>query len=276
MNHHLRFATCLALAAPLFTSCQSTGDRLLSVSEAVPPKLAKKKPFIHVQCYFFTAPDNFQLLENTKGAHVAGIYSPQDGAKLIKSLQRRKGFDLTSAPALTVRQGTSGRIEVIQEFIYPTEYTPAKMIPNSGASGSFPVTPSTPSKFETKNLGIMADFEGRSSSNGEIDFKVTFERSSFLGFVNYGDPITTTARTAFGKPVDVVLTENRIEQPVFDTRRLSTTLTLTDGHYVALGGLKPPSNFDHLTRKPERGVDPNASRNFFALIKVKAVDAIRQ
>ena len=41
---------------------------------------------------------------------------------------------------------------------------------------------------------------------------------------------------AFGKPVFVVMTENRIEMPVFETRRLKTTVRIPDGGVVCLGG----------------------------------------
>ncbi len=35
----------------------------------------------------------------------------------------------------------------------------------------------------------------------------------------------------------VVITENRIEMPVFSTRRVTTALTIYDGYTVAVGGL---------------------------------------
>jgi hypothetical protein len=292
MNHHLRFAAvsartrggnlaALALcacAAPFLTSCQSTNTQLLSVSESVPPKLAKNKPFLHVQCYFFTAPDDFQLLENTKGAHVAGIYSPQDGDKLVASLIHKRGFNLVSSPTLTTRQGAIGKLEVIQEFIYPTEYSPPEVPKDfnpktlAGEADVFPVTPATPAKFETTNLGIMADFKGRKNSRGEIDFEIDLMRRTFLGFINYGSPITAPARTALGRSVEVVITENSILMPVIDTKRVATTMTLSDGHYLALGGLKPSTlDPEVIKNHPPAGAAADAHKNFFALIKVTAI-----
>ncbi len=59
----------------------------------------------------------------------------------------------------------------------------------------------------------------------------------FEGFINYGSPITSPASDAFGNPVTVTITENRIEMPVFSSRRVSTGITIYDGHTVAVGGL---------------------------------------
>ncbi|MEO1858211.1 MAG: type II and III secretion system protein, partial [Rubritalea sp.] len=55
--------------------------------------------------------------------------------------------------------------------------------------------------------------------------------------INYGSPIQTAATDVLGNPVIVTITENRIEMPVFSTRRVNTGLTIYDGHTVAVGGL---------------------------------------
>ena len=41
----------------------------------------------------------------------------------------------------------------------------------------------------------------------------------------------------FGNPISITITENRIEMPVFATRRVTTGLTIYDGYTVAVGGL---------------------------------------
>ena len=56
----------------------------------------------------------------------------------------------------------------------------------------------------------------------------------FDGFINYGSPITAGEDLA-GNPV--IITENRIVMPVFNTRRVTTQVTIWDGQTVALGGL---------------------------------------
>mgnify|MGYP001825844910 CR=1 FL=1 len=99
-----------------------------------------------------------------------------------------------------------------------------------------------------------------------------------LGFVSYGSPVTAPAKNAFGKPVDVVITENRIEMPVFDTRRIASTVTLKDGHFLALGGLSPDSSRNLETRLVRDGhhsafTPAEQEDTLFALIRVTSVAA---
>ena len=70
-----------------------------------------------------------------------------------------------------------------------------------------------------------------------LELNIAPEVTEFEGFVNYGSPISTGAVDALGAPTTVVLTENRIEQPVFSTRKLTTSVTIWDGQTVAIGGL---------------------------------------
>jgi general secretion pathway protein D len=75
------------------------------------------------------------------------------------------------------------------------------------------------------------------ANNYVIDLRFAPEIVEFEGFINYGSPITSPASDAFGNPVSVTITENRIEMPVFSSRRVSTGITIYDGHTVAVGGL---------------------------------------
>ena len=50
-------------------------------------------------------------------------------------------------------------------------------------------------------------------------------------------PFRHWAQTYLGNPISITITENRIEMPVFATRRVTTGLTIYDGYTVAVGGL---------------------------------------
>ena len=161
-----------------------------------------------------------------------------------------------TAPSVTARPGQKATIEIIREFIYPTEYEPPEL-PNQvggngnfgggglggfggggGGGGGFPVTPATPTAFETRNTGVTLEIEPNLGPNEYvIDLRFAPEIVEFEGFINYGSPITSPASDAFGNPVTVTITENRIEMPVFSSRRVSTGITIYDGHTVAVGGL---------------------------------------
>jgi len=59
----------------------------------------------------------------------------------------------------------------------------------------------------------------------------------FEGFINYGSPIQTTGINALGQSEPVVLTDNKILQPVFATRKLATQVLIWDRQTVGIGGL---------------------------------------
>ena len=59
----------------------------------------------------------------------------------------------------------------------------------------------------------------------------------FDGFINYGSPIQTISTNALGISTTNILTPNVINQPVFDSRKISTSVSIYDGATVVLGGL---------------------------------------
>lgn len=70
-----------------------------------------------------------------------------------------------------------------------------------------------------------------------IDLRFLPEIVEFEGFINYGSPIQSPSTDIFGNPVNSIITENRIEMPVFSKRSVNTSLTIYDGYTVAVGGL---------------------------------------
>ena len=186
---------------------------------------------------------------------LGGVFTDPQFQVVIRALNQNKGTDLMSAPSIVTRSGQRAKIEVIREFIYPTEFDPPEIpqefgsIDNSGggfglAAGggasvnSFPVTPTTPTAFETRNVGVTLEVDPVVGSDGfTIDLNIAPEVVEFEGFVNYGSPITTGGTDANGNPTQVVLTENKIEQPIFASRKVSTAVTIWDGQTVAIGGL---------------------------------------
>lgn len=184
---------------------------------------------------------------------LTGLFSDGQVQMIMRGLAQKKGTDLMTAPSVTARSGQKATIEIIREFIYPTEYEPPEL-PNSvgqtsgfggygglvggSGGGSFPVTPATPTAFETRNTGVTLEIEPTIGENDfVIDLRFVPEIVEFEGFINYGSPIQSPGTDALGNPVTSTITENRIEMPVFSTRRVNTALTIYDGYTVAVGGL---------------------------------------
>jgi len=181
---------------------------------------------------------------------LTGLFSDAQVKMIMRGLSQKKGTDLMTAPSVTARSGQKATIEIIREFIYPTEYEPPE-IPTSvgtssvgggligeGSSSSFPVTPATPTAFQTRNTGVTLEIEPTIGENDfMIDLRFVPEIVEFEGFINYGSPIQSAGTDAVGNSIQITLTENRIEMPVFSTRRVNTSLTIYDGYTVAIGGL---------------------------------------
>lgn len=182
---------------------------------------------------------------------LAGVFTDPQFQVVLRAISQHAGSDLMSAPSVVARSGQRAKIEVIREFIYPSEYDPPEIPQEFGAindtSGvglggsssvnSFPVTPANPAAFETRNVGVTLEVDPQIGPDGyTIDLNLSPEVVEFEGFINYGSPIFSGG-VANGVPVRIELTENRIEMPVFATRRVSTAVTIWDGQTVSVGGL---------------------------------------
>ena len=184
---------------------------------------------------------------------MAGVLTQPDFQVLLRALAQKKGKAFLSSPNVVTRSGTPARIEIIREFIYPTEYDPPEL-PNSvgnnydpnippdqqdqgGGQLGFPVTPATPTAFEMRPLGTILEAEPVVSPDGSvIEMNFNLSHVEFSGFVNYGQPITTPIVNALGQPDLITLTDNRIFQPVFEIRHLKTSTSVYDGQTIVVGG----------------------------------------
>lgn len=192
-----------------------------------------------------TAPGIFAL---------AGVFSDPQFQIVMRALSQKKGVDLMTAPSIVTRSGQRAKIEIIREFPYPTDFDPPQIPQTFGGStvfgtgtggvgagtsvSSFPVTPTTPTTFTFRNTGVSMEVDPVIGEDGyTIDLTLAPEVVEFEGFINFGSPINTSGTNALGVPTTVTLTENRIEQPVFATRKLNTAVTIWDGQTVGIGGL---------------------------------------
>jgi len=207
---------------------------------------------------------------------ISGVFTDPQFQVMIRALSQKKGVDLLSAPSVMARSGQRAKIEVIREFIYPTEYDPPE-IPNQIGSdfgggaggGAFPVTPATPTAFETRNTGVTLEVDPvLGADEFTIDLNLAPEVVEFDGFINYGSPIQTTAVNALGLVTPVIITENRIEMPVFNTRKVSTQVTIWDGQTVALGGLIREDIQDVEDKIPFLGDLPAVGRLFRSSVEL--------
>ncbi len=190
---------------------------------------------------------------------ISGVFTDPQFQLVIRALNQKKGVDLLSAPRVTTKSGQRAVIEIIREFRYPTEFDPPQIPQTFGnnngggtvllggaglnplasqSQSSFPVTPTTPTAFETRNTGVTLEVEPViGPDNYTIDLNLVPQVVEFEGFINYGSPIQTTSTNALGQSITNVITPNIINQPIFSTRKVTTSVSVFDGQTVVLGGL---------------------------------------
>lgn len=201
---------------------------------------------------------------------IAGVFTNPQFQLVIRALNQKKGFDLMAAPKITTKSGQKAKISISREFPYPQEFEPPQVPQDSGggsavvtgnAVASDPVvTPSFPTDFTTRDLGVTLEVEPQIGPDGyTIDLTLSPEVVDFDGFINYGSPISVPSRQFLGQSFAVtgagtanevaslldiftpttprILTENVINQPIFSTRKVTTNVSIWDGQTVALGGL---------------------------------------
>src|SRR6266487_3909024 len=178
---------------------------------------------------------------------LAGVFTDPQFQVVIRALNQKKGVDLLSAPKVTTKSGQRAVIEIVREFRYPVTFTAPQVpaVSSSVVGGTNPpvvVTPTTPATFETRNTGVTLEVEPVVGPDGvTIDLSMVPQVVEFEGFINYGSPINAiginTTLGAIQTSVPVTLTENVINQPIFSTRKVTTSVSVWDGQTVVLGGL---------------------------------------
>ncbi len=225
---------------------------------------------------------------------IAGVFSDPQFQMVIHALNQKKGIDLMAAPKVTTKSGVKATIQIVNEFIYPTQYDPPTIpqtTSNAVAGFSVPptVTPSFPRNFVMEPLGVILDVLPTIGPDGyTIDMALNPKVTDFDGFINYGSPINEVGYQVSGAiaiPQAQTVTTNTINQPVFSTREVNTFVTVWDGQTVALGGLiredvqKVQDKVPFLGDVPLAGrlfrsdVDQKLKKNLVIFVKPTILDA---
>ncbi len=183
-------------------------------------------------------------------ASLGGVFTNPRFQALVRGLNQKKGVDLSFATSVIVKSGQRAQTFSGRKFWYPTEFDPPQIPqtvvapqpifrdPTTGqlftlptTLGQPPVTPATPNSFQEKDIGSTIDVEATIGEDGHtVDLNLALTFSEFDGFINYGTPIK-----AMDSPV--ILTDNRIIQPIFSRASATAQVLVYDGQTVAVGGL---------------------------------------
>ena len=160
----------------------------------------------------------------------------------LDALSQKKSADLLNDPAVLVKSGEQGTLEAVRVFPYPIAFDPPELVSetNTTTLSAIPqsnppaVIATTPTDFKRRNIGTRLVIKPQvASDNKTVDLSLFPEVTQFDGFINYGSQIN------IGNPdgTTSLLSTNELNQPVFDTRRITTKVLIEDGSTVVLGGL---------------------------------------
>jgi general secretion pathway protein D len=160
---------------------------------------------------------------------------------VINALAQKKSMDVLSEPFTLTKSGEQGVLEAVRVFPYPTAFDPPELetINNTGAGFIVVFTPpsvvaTTPTDFKRRNIGVRLVIKPQiSADNQTVDLALFPEVTQFDGFINYGSKIFVGNEDG----TTSLLSNNVINQPVFDTRRINTKVLIKDGSTVVMGGL---------------------------------------
>lgn len=216
---------------------------------------------VEVEAKFLEASPDI-ITEILAGMDDQAVLAPREFEDILRKLNQVKGVDLLSAPKVTVQSGKRALVQVVREFSYPTRYN----------------TEGAPAEFEVRNLGVTLTIEPFVTEGGRILCVMEPEVVEFLGFINYGankpgrDSLT-------GDAIEEALvpgteTGQVLNQPVFQTRKVQTTVSLKSGQTVLLGGLSRKDKqmvMDHVDGEFKQ-TEQEGERVLYVFVTVRLMD----
>ena len=190
-----------------------------------------------------------------------GIMTDPQFQVVMKALSQKQSTDVLSAPKVTTENNVAAELKVVQEFIYPSEFAS----PSSGT----PPTPAIPSGFKTKDVGVILQVTPQLQPDGySIELKLAPSVVEFMGFIDYSPPpqnytvanAGATGGTSGGATTGTLI--YKIQQPLFSTRSVATSVVVFDGQTVVLGGLIKESSSKVDDKVPFLGDLPILGRLF--------------
>jgi general secretion pathway protein D len=137
-----------------------------------------------------------------------------------------------SAPKVTTKSGASAEIKVVKELIYPTEYQQQAQSIGTTSSGNQSLVQIivTPSAFETRDTGVILQVTPTVGPDNEtIDLAMVPQVVELAEWIDYGSDVPT------GDPTR--RQHLTLNQPIFHSRSITTSISIWDGQTVVMGGL---------------------------------------
>lgn len=177
--------TALAFAATACAACLLVGAQ---AADAI-----ADSRFIHVRSKFIEIADDSAAMNDPEVKRwltgKPAVLTDSEMEQLMRNLAQKKGVDIMTAPSVTTKPRQKATVEVVREFIYPTEFTMEKLPP--GDAGAKSASKSgidllTPKTFEMMSLGLMLDIQAEWADDQVAAKSVTARLNEFDGFAKAG------------------------------------------------------------------------------------------
>ena len=219
-----------------------------------------------------------------------GVWGSGDVTMIMRGASQKKGVDIMTNPRIVMTPGRDEQVVFanVNEMFYPETYAEPQILSSniqmfSGRSSggddddnrgtAYVAAPAHPESFIRFGMtedtvggigSVVQVHEANVSPDGQMaTLALTVTVNEFEGFVNWGTPIYAPV---FTKDSDlnqgVMITENRVLQPVFKRRLENTKLTVGSGSVVVLGGLKEARSVRYEDKLPVLGDLPMVGRLF--------------
>ena len=163
----------------------------------------------------------------------------------IQELLAKGTAKLIGWPIITTRSGQKAIVEAVDEIRYASEYAPptVSFTPSVNATETVKIEPKAdvtlfegiPTEFETRNTGVTLEVEPIISPDTKtITLSLVPQHVRLKGF----NKVTIEKPATGGKIV--------VEQPEFDTMKVTTSLTVRNGQRVLLGIYRVSEPANHI------------------------------
>lgn len=273
------FALCILAASPARAEDPPEGPES-TVFQAIPSQTGT--PVEIATKYLEVSPEAALEIFGAWPSPAPSVLPPSETEQLFRRLDQRQDAELLSAPRVTTKAKHKAAVKIVRQVSFPTEFEPPGTVP---ATATTPLIrkPPIPSQFESRDVGLTIEIEPETTPDGRIRAAFRAGMVELLGFINFGASRTRRG-PAPADALDEVLvpaddtgrsTGPVINQPVFRTREIETTVVLPRGYTVVLGGLARTSGqklIDSLELKPEAASAPPKRRLFYVFVTMHVPD----
>jgi Flp pilus assembly secretin CpaC len=218
--------------------------------EPAPAQAAAPLPNIRIELQVVAVPEQIGL---PLAAEMKSKDQIEAANTRIQQMLAKGTAKLIGWPIVTTHSGIRAVVEDIQELRYATEYVPptVSVSPNMPTDSTIKVVPSVdvttfegvPSAFETRNTGVTLEVEPVLKEDGKtIELNIVPQHVRLKEFRK----IIVEGAARKGKVV--------VEQPVFDTRKVTTSMAMQSGQRMLMGVYPtdaPPKHLEFFILKVE-------------------------